>query len=429
MAAEYQTGAMWSTTHPSGQRNYYEQMLLETLRTKSVLVPFTAMKEDFRARDTGVMIFSEVYDTDPNYNALSETGIWLTGSYLDSRTVQLALEIHGDVLKISDYNELVNFWNNGDLRGLVRGKLGQNQVDYLDILARNAFLSVDDVYKIFVGTGSADRFDVEQSDVFDPNLAELVRVHLEEREIPGVVQVADSPGQVVVCATTPRVIYDIRTDANSDWLEVQEYEQTGRKFTAEAGMWAGVRFVRTNRLKLFNHGTSANETTIPTGGDTVVGQGAASTVDTVYTVGQSGATGYITVTDSTGFAVGDVVTICEGGDDGAGGHPAVESDGTQETRRIVAVDSGGANRLSFDKPLLKPHSAGDYVVNGVDINASIFMGGPAVVYGVGERPHPTMPPKIDDLQMVQRYGWRGFLKFQVFRPEWIEVVESGGSVT
>jgi N4-gp56 family major capsid protein len=391
------------------------------------------MKEDFRARDTGTIIFSEVYDTAPNYNALSETGIWLTGSYLDSRTVSIGLEIHGDVLKISDYNELVNFWNNGDLRSLVRGKLGQNQVDYLDILARNAFLSVDDNYKIFVGTGSADRFDVTQADVFDPDLAELVRVHLEEREIPGVVQVADSPGQVVVCATTPRVIYDIRTGAvtgnNDSWLEVQEYEQTGRKFTAEAGMWAGVRFVRTNRLKLFNAGTSALETTIPTGSDTVVGQGAAATVDTVYTVGQSGATAYIDVADSTGFSVGDVVTICVGGDDGAGGHPAEESDGTQETRRIVAVDSGGANRLSFDKPLLKPHAAGAYVVNGVDISASIFMGGPAVVYGVGERPHPTMPPKIDDLQMVQRYGWRGFLKFQIFRPEWLEVVESGGSVT
>lgn len=427
--AEYQTGAMWSTTHPSGQRDYYEQMLLDTLRTQSILVPFASMKEDFRARDTGTIIFSEVYDTDPNYNALSETGIWLTGSYLDSRTVQIQLEIHGDVLKMSDYNELVNFWNNGDLRGLVKGKLGQNQVDYLDILARNAFLSVDDTYKIFTGTGSTDRFDVTQADVFDPDLAELVRVHLEEREIPGVVQVKDGAGQQIVCATTPRVIYDIRTDADSDWLELQEYEQTGRKFTAEAGMWAGVRFIRTNRLKLFNHGLVALETTIPTGGATVVGQGASATVDTVYAVGQTGATAYIDVADSTGFAVGDVVTLCVGGDDGSGGHPAEESDGSQETRRIIAIDAGGANRLSFDKPLLKPHPVGTYVVNGVDISTSIFMGGPAVVYGVGERPHPTMPPKIDDLQMVQRYGWRGFLKFQIYRPEWLEVVESGGSVT
>lgn len=426
--AQYETGALWSTTLPASQRTYYEQMLLETLRTKSILVPFTTMKEDFRARDTGVIVFTEVYDTDPNFNALSETGIWLTGSYLDSRSVQIGLEIHGDVLKFSDYNEVVNYWNNGDLRGLIRGKLGQNQVDYLDILARNAFLSIDDNYKIFSGTGSADRYDVQQGDVFDPDLGELVRVHLEEREIPGVVQVADAAGQVIVCATTPRVVYDIRT-SNADWLEVQEYEQTGRKFTAEAGMWAGVRYVRTNRLKLFNHGTVTQETTIPTGAATVVGQGAAATVDTVYSVGQSGSTRYISVDDSTGFAVGDLVTICVGGSDGTGGHPADETDGTQETRRVVSVDSGGANRLTFDKPLLKPHDAGDYVVKGVNLNASIFMGGPAVVYGVGERPSPTMPPKIDDLQMVQRYGWRGFLKFQMYRPEWIEVVESGGSVT
>lgn len=426
--AQYETGALWSTTLPASQRTYYEQMLLETLRTQSILVPFTTMKEDFRARDTGVLVFTEVYDTDPNFNALSETGIWLTGSYLDSRSVQIGLEIHGDVLKFSDYNEVVNYWNNGDLRGLIRGKLGQNQVDYLDILARNAFLSVDDNYKIFTGTGSTSRYMIGQGDIFDPDLGELVRVHLEEREIPGVVQVADSAGQQIACATTPRVVYDIRT-GNADWLEVQEYEQTGRKFTAEAGMWAGVRYVRTNRLKLFNHGTVTQETTIPTGSDTVVGQGAAATVDTVYSVGQSGSTRYISVDDSTGFNIGDIVTICVGGSDGTGGHPADETDGTQETRRIVSVDSGGANRLTFDKPLLKPHAAGAYVVKGVHINASIFMGGPAVVYGVGERPSPTMPPKIDDLQMVQRYGWRGFLKMQMYRPEWLEVVESGGSVT
>jgi hypothetical protein len=63
----------------------------------------------------------------------------------------------------------------------------------------------------------------------------------------------------------------------------------------------------------------------------------------------------------------------------------------------------------------------------MDIHSSIFMGGPGVVYGVGERPHPVNPPKYDDLMMVNRYGWRGFLKFQLFRPEYFEVVETSGS--
>lgn len=428
MTNAVETGTLWSSTLPAGQRDYYEQLLLETLRTKSILIPFTTMKEDFRARDTGTIIFSEVFDTDPNYNPLSETGIWLSGSYLDSRSVSIGLEIHGDILKMSDYNELVNFWANGDLRGLIKGKLGQNQIDYLDILARNAFLSAP--YKSYSGSGNTDRFDLAQTDVFDPDTAELIRVHLEEREIPGAVNVSDDAGQVIVCATTPRVIYDIRNAAASKWLELQEYEQTGRKFRAEAGMWAGIRFVRTNRLKLFNHGLVSLETTLTA--PTVVGQGASATVDSVYSVGQAGSTRYIEVTASAGFVVGQIVTVVaagEVGDDGSGGHPPVEGAGSQETRKIVAVDSGGSNRLTFDKPLLKPHAASDYVVRGVDVNSSIFFGGPAVVYGVGERPTPTLPPKIDDLQMVNRYGWRGFLKMQMFRPEWLEVVESGGSVS
>ena len=189
-------------------------------------------------------------------------------------------------------------------------------------------------------------------------------------------------------------------------------------------MWAGVRYVRTNRLVLRNHGAVAQQTTLSA--DTVPGQGAAATVDQVYTVGQPGSVRYVTVADETGFAVGDFVTIHSQAAGAGAGHPPVEADGTQETRRIVAIDAAN-NRLTFDKPLLKPHTGGDFVTKGIDIHASIFMGGPAVVYGVGERPTPVLPPKIDDLQMVNRYGWRGFLKFQMFRPEYIELHETAGS--
>ena len=63
MANEYQTGVLNTTSLPNGQRAYYEQLLLESLRTKSILVPFTVMKEDFRGRDTGVINYTEVYDT------------------------------------------------------------------------------------------------------------------------------------------------------------------------------------------------------------------------------------------------------------------------------------------------------------------------------------------------------------------------------
>jgi len=415
----YETGALLSTAHPAAQRAFYEQKLLENLRTKSIMVPFTVMKEDFSARDTGRITYSEVFDTEPSWNALSESDIWLKGAHLDSRSLTIDLEIHGDVIKVSEYNELVNFWNSGDLRGLVDGKLGQNMVDTLDILARNAFLS--NPYKTYVGGNSA-RSGLDHTDLFTVDMAETIRTHLEERDVPGIQAVTDADMQTMVCITTPRVIHDLRTATNSSWVDANQYAGAAKIFSGEVGMWNGVRFIRTNRLVLPN--AASGDVTIQNSlnGATIPGQGAYATVDGVYTPGQSGSTRYITLTSVTTFAVGQKITI----HDNALGTAVLETDGTQETRRIVNIDVGN-NRISLDKPLLKAHGTGDYVTTGIDVQASIFVGGPGVVYAVGERPHVLNLPTIDDMAMIRRFGWRGFLKFQLFRPEFFEVVESTGS--
>jgi N4-gp56 family major capsid protein len=415
----YDSGTIYSGTLPAAQRVYYEAVLRDVLRTKSLMVPFCTVKEDFRARDTGMITYSEVFDTEPNWNPLTEQDIWLSGAHLDTRSLTIGLEIHGDTLKFSDYAEVTQYLNRGDLRGLVRDKIGQNQVDTLDILARNAFLTHPN--KQFAGGTRANRAAIQATDLFDPDLAELARTHLEEAEVPGVVAVEDGDVQTIVCVTTPRVVHDIRTAAGSSWLEVNQYAGSTRKFTGEAGTWNGVRFVRTNRLILRNHGAVAQQTTLAA--PTVPGQGAAATVDMIYSVGQSTSTRYVPVASAAGFAVGDIVTIHSALASGAGNAP-LESDGTQETRRIVAID--GVN-ISFDKPLLKMHAPGDLLTKGVNIHSSIFMGGPAVVYAVGERSTPVLPPKYDDMMMINRIGWRGFFKFQMFRPEFIEVHETSGS--
>jgi N4-gp56 family major capsid protein len=412
---------MYSSAIPAWQRTYYEALLLETLRIKSLLLPFCRVKQDFAARNTGIMVYTEVMDTEPNWNPLAETDLWLRGAHLDSRSVQLAMEIHGDTLKFSDYSEIVSYVNAGNLAGLVKEKIGQNQVDTLDILARNAFLSHPN--KVFAGGARANRAAILATDIFDPDFCELARTHLEEAEIPGVAGMSDADIQTIACVTTPRAIHDIRVGAGSGWLDVNQYT-TARKFTGEVGTWNGVRFIKTQRMLLRNHGTVVQQTTL--NGAVVAGQGAAATVDVVYTVGQSNSTRYVVVASETGFAVGDYVTIHDQGAGLGAGYPPVESDGTQETRRIVAIDTG-AHKLTFEKPLAKPHATGDFLTKGVNIHGSIFMGGPAVVYGVAEAPTPIFPPKYDDLQMVNRYGWRGFLKMQMFRPEYVEVHETSGS--
>jgi hypothetical protein len=260
------------------------------------------------------------------------------------------------------------------------------------------------------------------ADLFLPDMAELARTHLEELEVPGVQATSDEDIKTIVCVTTPRVIHDIRTAAGSNWLDVISYAGGTKKFSGEAGTWNGVRFLRTNRLRMRNHGAVIAQATLASA--TVPGQGAAATVDNVYSVGQSTSTRYITLVEAmpAEFVVGKFVTITSA----PLGTTVLEADGTQETRRIVAVD-GAQKRLTFDKPLLKDHAAGDYVTLGVDVHASIFQGGPGVVYGVGERPHPFPLPVIDDMGMINRFAWRGFCKMQLFRPEMFEVVESAGT--
>jgi N4-gp56 family major capsid protein len=422
MPDTYETGAIFSGALPAGQRTFYEQLLLENLRTKSILVPYTVMKEDFSGRDTGRITYSEVMDTDPNFEGHSEDTLWLPGAHLDSRSVTIDLAIHGDIIKVSDYTELVNFWNKGDLRSLVNGKLGQNQVDYLDLLARNAFLEAP--YKQF-GGGKSDRASLTKDDIFDPDMLEETRTLLEERNVPGVQSVETSGLQTLVCVTTPRVINQIRTKSTK-WVEVNQYQHAAKIFNGEVGTWGGVRFVKTNRLWLRNYGALVAQATLD--GPTVAGEGAAALVDKVYTPGQGGnVKKYITVKEdpTTLFKVGEWVTIHKAT---APGLSPVETDGSLETRRIESMDKDN-KRIAFDRPLLKPHADSDFVSYGLDVHASIILGGPGVVYGVGERPHVLTLPVIDDMAMIRRYGWRGFVKMQLFRPEMFQVIESAGIPT
>ena len=94
MTAQYETGALYgftTPTLPSWQRQWYEARLLDTLRMKSILVPYTRLVEDFTAVNAKQITYTEVLDMEPNWNPMSESTIWKKGQYLDSRTVTIGL--------------------------------------------------------------------------------------------------------------------------------------------------------------------------------------------------------------------------------------------------------------------------------------------------------------------------------------------------
>lgn len=402
---------------PDWQRTYFEEQMLDVIRTKSILVPYANVVTDFTAQRTGKITYTELYDMEPNWNSVTEDEIWFKGGSLDSRTLSVDLAMYHNIVKFSSYQPLTMYLNNGNLRGIVTDKLGIDVTNTMDILARNAFMTHP--LPKYMGDATS-RATLVKGDVFDVDVAEEVRTELEENDIPGIVSTEDGGAKTILCLTTPRVIHDIRTAAGSDWLEVQEYMQTGKKFTSEVGMWGGVRFVKTNRLRLRNAGATIAQTQLAA--VIVPGQGAYSLVDGVYTPGQSTSTRYVEVDSVSDFAVGDYVTIHAL----ALGTTVLDTDGTQEIRRIVHVDAVN-DRLSFDKPFLKDHTENAYVTKALNLHASLFIGGPGIVLGIAERPTIITPPMIDDAQLINRIGWRAYMKFQLFRPEMFQLVYSSGS--
>lgn len=426
MPNDFTTGLVNSGTLTGGLRPYYDQLLLETLRNNAVFWPYVQMKYDMQAKATGQMIFTEVYDTEPNWNPRSESDYFLSGAQVGSRSVTLQMAIYGEVMKFTDYSEIVNFFNNGNFRGLINGKLGINLTETLDILAMNAMM--DSPFVTYAG--GKTRFTMTAADVYDPDLGELAYIHLQERLIPGLIN-PNGGEPTVVGITSPRVIHDIRTGTSSQtkWIDTVKYALPNMKLLShEMGQWGGVRYVKSTRLRRYNYGAVTNQSTLTA--PTVAQQGGAASVFGVYTTAADAtAARYVTVTSGSGFAIGQRVTIHSGtvyDSDGAGGKAPSKTDGTQEHRLIVDIQT---NNIFFDKPLLKPHAAGDYVTKGVDLNFSIILGGQSIAAGVGEMPTLVVPPKTDDLQMVNRLGWRSFMKVQMFRPEWTEMIVTGGSVT
>lgn len=158
-----------------------------------------------------------------------------------------------------------------------------------------------------------------------------------------------------------------------------------------------------------------------------IGDGAqdpdAGAVDGVWKVGQAGVTHWIIVDASTGFAVGDRVTlhtVRNAAQDSTHVLNGVQWNHAYNLeRRIVAVETG---KLIFDEPItvdwyvsaVSPGVFG-YVTKARPIQAAIFIWGPrTVVAGVTQPPQTYTPAPIDDTEFIWRFSWDAFIKFQAF---------------
>jgi len=419
------------------QRAWYDPDLVSIFRNRAVFASAIPFVKNLGAVNATSMVVSQFMDPHPDFTALSMRQIWMPASHVDIRNVTINFSRYGGKVAYHEYDDIINYWKvnkRAGLRRILQGALGVHNIEVMDMLARNAFISgaYDSGYKMFAGGGS-DFSDLSTSDKFSPDIALDIWLGMANRGVASALG-ANGAANSIICYTTPGVIYDIQKNASaSDWLSASEYLSINRY---EVGMYKNVRFVQAPQAMLYNCGPVTVQPTVTsaiTAGDGAPDP-ASATVDNTYAVGQSssGITNYITLDAVTSLVVGDTITIHKTRTSDFGVTNGVDyREGTLHNRRIISIS--GLN-ITLDRPIMVDFSTDlgsgvyAYVTKGRHVHASIFVGGPqGIVAGVARAPRYHAPPPVDDFEQVHRFSWDSYMGFNTYAPEQFEVVFSAGS--
>jgi len=423
------------------QRTWLDPDLIDIWRLKSVfrpLITFTKNLADVRATS---MTVTQLFDPHADTTPLSPRQIWMPSMHLDSREVQITFDHNGNKIAYHKYDDIITYWKkNGQagLRAIVRGALGQSEVDMNDMLARNALIdgSLTTGYSLYGTSGSCANFsDISVLDQYNPDMGSDIQLGMTYRNVPGTWGPTGAEGSIV-CYTSPGVIYDIQK--NQGWITLREYLSDRALLNYEVGAYKNVRYVQTPKCTLWNCGAITARAPI----SLVVHAGdgapdpALAKVDGTYKVGQ-GTTAvrhYIQLgTFTTGtiadIKVNDIITFHQTTTDANGVTGGVNfKEGKLTNRRVVAIDAGNG-RLVLDVPFLVDFDTDlgggcfGYITKGRNIHASIFIGGPnALVAGVAQQPLFYELDPIDDFKAIYRFSYDQRIGYQPFTPEVMEVI-------
>jgi hypothetical protein len=383
-----------------------------------------------------------MYDAHPNTDALGMRDMWINARHLDSRSLDITFSRYGGKVAYHKLDEIITYWKKPGakasvIRAISQDKLGQHMADVIDLLSRNALLSVP--YKRYVGDAGQKFGGIGVQDKMTVDMIGQIHLGMATRDVPYAQGINGGVGNIV-CITSPSVLYDLRYNTNAnEWLWPIAYAQPTRLLNHEFGTYLNVRFISSPKCILYNAGEITVQAVVSSA--IQAGDGAPSTrVDGVYKTGQSGVTNYIQLgaNDANGdpldmdlFQVDQVVTIHVARTNDNGVTNGVDyTDGKLHNRRIVAVNTG-SRRLSFEEPIFEDFdvdldsSTYAYVTLGRNIHASIFVGGDdGIVMGVGEPPRLYNPPPVDDFLSVYRFSWDAYMGWGVHNPKVLEVVFS-----
>lgn len=419
-----------------------QMALLEKFRLASVYRPFVPTQVALRTATGAIaeeMTFKGIYELEPNTTPVGSRQIWFQGNYTDTWSKKITFDFHADKVALHRYDDMLQaylFRGRAGLIPIAQTLLGESVSVALDILARNAFMQVPRVHYIAGGTvytdTTPDFSGILETDTFDLEISRDIMEAMAYADLPMAAN-PNGPGVAMWCITTPSATKVVKSAADSEWRETHLYADPSMLLRYEIGMWEGTRFLQTRRNVLWNCGAydGVGQGRFTTMLDYGPGDGGSpNLVDGIFQVGQAASTGvqnWIQLDSVVGLEVNDVVTIHQTVTNDFGVVDGVDfREGTARVRRIVDIDAN-TNSITFDKPLFHEFPAGSYVTKGTHIHASVYVGGPGVINGVGDpiMMYPMEP--IDDARAIFRFIWQGKFKYQCVEPDWIHVVFHGGA--
>lgn len=451
------------------QRKWYDPTLQSMYRKRTVyadgIVPYAT--QPLLPMNAQTMIFTSVYDFEPNTTEQAPRQINVAPASLESRQVQVTSTRYAFATAYDKYDDYISYWRtsgqaNSALQGLIQERVGRVLQESIDLLIRNAFLSTP---YLSLANGKATAADIVQTDKFTLAMVDDAILRAQSQNV--FTAPSGTNGASVMCIGTPGHQYDIMTESptTSRWTELQKYTSQTVFNQYEIGSYHNSRHFSTPNNILWNCGAVQTQVKLRAAHSYQDGSPdpATSTVDGVYRVGQLTGAGSIrrnlavadfTVGTGAGqLAVGDMITISKVLNQAAEtalkpslrvtGAPKYD-DGETLLRRIIALDATpGACTITIEKPLMRDFAVEinnvgtgaatpgstvwGFVTKGVNLHVNIMVSEPGgIVCGVFKPPRIYAPKPIDLYENVYMVGYDMYLKFQLIKPEAFEVFVTGG---
>lgn len=420
-------------------------------RTSALYTPF--IDWDGSPQGTGAVSTTEfeLLDGEVDSNPIPLTANFIDAQGIDSRSRSYSVLRYGDKVQYHKSDKYFNMWKMGgsrDWRPLLTGMLGNNVVQKVERLSRNAFLRGPKAFWTYSGgaanlgaIGANNRFEIEKTIEWNLRVG-----NTGSPVVPG------QPGSMFAIVP-PGANYDVRKSlAAASNSEAAMYRDAsiyrGDRLNYEIDGYSGIRFIQApsdkygiNPNVLYNAGAIEKQHLVIE--PIKMGDGApdpdTTKVDETYSVGQKGATHWIQLEDFApgDYNVNDFVTIHTQSTNAYGVTGGVDFlDGRTIVRRVIEVDAT-ANRLTFDRPVMFNYNAQKmltgvtvgvekpayaFVTKGRNIGFALVTGARGAIKAKVLEPISFYNPvAIDDFESVWRFSWDGVMGMNVADPNLFEM--------